>query len=426
VALGLVLIAALAPAAQARWGRPFQFAAPGTLDDLAPQLAFSPSGASAAAFGIEDVDTPGVSQAYLTTRSSHGAVAGPRRIGGASQILALSFVGGAVEMLTGSSPSDQTCCSSAQAVQLSAGGQLARARTIVGGLTGATLGRLLILADGQMLAAVATERGVWVVQSSSGNRFAGQHLISGAGQLPESMTAAWLGGESTAVAWTAGRGPAGASDPRTIYLATGSRNRAPGRARVALTIASGHRIDELGLARRATGATLAWIESWYDGRGDYHSQVRAADIGAHPVVRALSPVSQLASGLTFAAGPGGDQGLSWLSCTTQATCHVDVVVGTGAGSLGAIRALGATDASQSPALSVGPRGRVIVGWIRGGQPMASVGSATSGGFGSPTALSSTLFAADLTVGFGPGREALVAWTQGTLNPSVVGAAYQAP
>ena len=56
--LAVTLLAAAAPALGAGWGKPFQFQKPGTLDALAPQLAFAPGGASAAAFGTLQVDVP--------------------------------------------------------------------------------------------------------------------------------------------------------------------------------------------------------------------------------------------------------------------------------------------------------------------------------------------------------------------------------
>jgi hypothetical protein len=426
VALACAALAVAAPAAQAGWGRPFQFAAPGSLDYLPPQLAFSAAGSAAAAFGVEDVDTPGVSQAYLTSRSPSGVVGRPRTISGAQQILAQAFDGAALQLLTGTSPQGQTCCSTAQAIQLSARGHLGGPRTLVRGLTGATLGRLLTLADGQMLAAVATERGVWVVQSVRANRFGVQHLLTGARQSPESMSAAWLGGESTIVAWTAVTGSAEASGPRSIYVATGTGKSPPRRVRTVLTIASGHRIDELAVARRGASATLAWIESWYDSSGNYHSQVRAADIAAKPLIRAISPADRLASGLTLAADAAGDQGLSWESCTAGAGCTVGATLRGANATFGAGSSLGAIDAAQTPALAIGSNGRVLVGWVRGGQPVAAIGSVSRRRFGGPTVLSASTFALDLTVGFGPGREALAAWNQGTLSPSVIGASYHAP
>ncbi len=423
VAVAVASSGGLPASAQAKWGRPFQFAAPGTLDVLAPQLAFSPVGAAAAAFGIQDVDTPGTSQAYLTLRSAQGAVGQATPVAGASQILALAYDGRALELLTGVSPSDQICCSSAQAVQVGADGRPGPPRTLVGGMTGATLGSLETLAGGQILAAVASERGVWVVQSTKGNRFAGQHLLTGGGQMPESLATAWLGGQRTVVAWTAATGTAGAAAPRHMSYALGSRTSAPRRVHTAVTVAGGHRIDELGLAARAGAATAAWVESWFDKRGDYHSEVRAMDIGPHAMTRTVSPANRLASGLTVAGDQRGDQALTWQSCTSDVSCTVQVAVRDAHGQFGPARSLGPIDPSQPPALSVGSRGQVLVGWTRGGRPTAAIAPAPGRGFGTAVTLSSSPYALDMTVGFGPGRQALAAWTQGTLNPSVIGAAY---
>jgi hypothetical protein len=425
IALAVAVSDGLPAVAQANWGRPFQFAAPGTLDVLAPQVAFSAAGAAAAAFGIQDVDAPGSSRGYLTLRAAGGLVGDARTIEGASQILSLSYDGRALELLTGTAPADQTCCSSAQAIQIGADGAAARPRTLVGGLAGPTLGQLLTLADGQMLAAVATGRGVWVVQSTKGNRFGAQHLLTSGGKMPAALAAAWLGGERTTVAWTAASGTAGAADPRTISYAEGSRTSAPHGVRTAITVAAGHRIDELGVAPRAGGATVAWVESWYDRAGTYHSAVKAADIGAHAVSQELSPANRLASGLMLAGDVPGDQALSWESCTVADVCAAQVAV-RGAGSagsagFGSVRTLGAVDADQPPALAVGSRGQVLAGWIRGGQPFAAAQATAARGWGAAARLSSTVYASDLTVGVGPQGQALAAWTQGTLNPSVVGA-----
>jgi len=56
-----------------------------------------------------------------------------------------------------------------------------------------------------------------------------------------------------------------------------------------------------GEAARTGGATAAWVESWYDKSGGYHSIVRAMDIAPHATVRNLSPANRLASGLSFAS-----------------------------------------------------------------------------------------------------------------------------
>jgi hypothetical protein len=420
--LALLPSAGLPAVAQAKWSAPFQFATPGTLDVIAPVLAISGSGTAAAAFGIEDVDTPGVSQGYVSLRPAHGTPGNPIAVPGSAQILAATYDGGSLELLSGTAANDQTCCSSAQAVQVSAGGAVARARTLVGGLAGATQGRLLTLKNGAMLAAVATERGVWVAQSPESNRFGAQHLLTRGGQMPEALDAAWLGAENTIVAWTAATGVAGQAAPRTISYALGSKTRAPHGVKTAVTVPAGHRLDELAVAARQGGATAAWVESWFDKGNTYHSIVRAMDIAPHAMARDLSPVNRLASGLSFTADVGGDQALAWESCTAQASCQAQVD-GRGAhGSFGPARTLGSIDASQAPAVAVGPHGQALVGWVRGGKPVAATAASAGGRFGGPVSLSSTTFALDLTVAFGPGGAGMAAWTQGTLNPSVVGAA----
>lgn len=291
-------------------------------------------------------------------------------------------------------------------------------------LTGATIGQLLTLGDGRMLAAVATERGVWATQSGRSGRFAAKVRLTAANQAPEAVTAAWLGGDSSVVAWTAASGPAGSADPRTIFYSSGTAKSGPRRAHSLLTAALGHRIDELSVARRGSVATAAWVESWYDRRGGYHSQIKAADFGSRPLIRALSPANGLADGLSFAADAAGAQGLAWRSCTSAGTCTVHVAARGPNGRFGNGISLGAIDATQTPALAVGPDGEVIVGWVRAGHPVAAVGSASSGRFSTVHVLSASTYALDVTVGYGPRRDALVAWTQGTLNPSVVAVDYR--
>jgi hypothetical protein len=421
VAWALLAAALLSPgaaSARAGWGKPFELTKPGSLDYLGPLLAFSPQGAAAATFQVADVDRPGSAQAYVVTRSAAGKVGQPHAIAGATQVLSPAYDGRALDLLVGSSPGNQDCCSSAGTVRASPSGVTTQVHTLVGGLSGATQGQLVALAGGQMMAAVATERGVWVAQSARGGRFGAQHIVSDKGQEPVSMSAAWLGGHTSIVAWTAGTGVIGATTPHSIFYALGSRTRAPHRARVALTVAAGHRIDELAVARHGNGATLGWIESWFDRKGTYHSRAAAADLAAHPRTRALSPDNRLASGLTFDSDAGGDEALAWQSCVTADECTVQVAGRPAKGLFRSTQTLGAIDPYQAPSLTLSPRGRVLVGWVRGGHPVASVG------FGSPSVLSSTTFATASTVVFGPKSEALAAWTQGTLNPSVVAAAYR--
>ncbi len=78
-----------------------------------------------------------------------------------------------------------------------------------------------------------------------------------------------------------------------------SKAGGPSATRVLRSVPDGHRIDELDVARRGSSATAAWAESWYDARGDFHSQIRVADLGSHPSARSLSAVDGQASGTQF-------------------------------------------------------------------------------------------------------------------------------
>jgi hypothetical protein len=274
---------------------------------------------------------------------------------------------------------------------------------------------------------VATERGVWVVQAGHGDHFGAQHRLSSAKQIPQAMAAAGLGGQSTIVTWTAARGPTGAANPRTIYYARGSRSGPPRKARTLLTVPGGHRIEELGTARRGSGATVAWVESWNDRRGNFHSVVRAADVASHPRIRTVSAANQTAAGLDIGAGSGGDQAISFTVCRGNGSCSVSAAVRGPHATFSSSRGFGLLDPGQIPAAAVGPRGQVIVAWIRSGRPVAAVGSARSRRFGATRTLSTRAqFSADLVLAFGPGRQALAAWSQGTLNPSLVAVPYTAP
>jgi hypothetical protein len=414
---GCLGLTASAASAKPGWGKPFELTKPGSLDYTGPQLAYSAHGLSAATFSVGDVDTPGAAQAYLVGRSAGGKVGKPRAVSGAREVLSLAYDSRPLKLLVGSSPQGQDCCSTAEAVSVSPTGGLGKPQALVGGLTGHTQGQLLALAGGQMMAAVATERGVWVTQSFRAGRFGSPHLVSDKGQEPIAMSAAWLGGGASIVAWTAGTGVIGATTPRSIFDATGTRKQAPHHARVAITVPSGHRIDELAVARHGTGETLAWIESWYDAKGTYHSRVEASDLDHQAKSRALSPDDRLASGLTFASDADGDEGLAWESCTTFDSCSVQASGRPAKGSFGQTKTLGPIDAYQSPALTISSQGQIVIAWVRGGHPVASAG------FGAPAVLSSTTFATEPAVDFGPRNEAMAAWIQGTLNPSVVAAAY---
>jgi hypothetical protein len=429
-ALILVLAAvsvALAPAAQAGWGPRFQLAAPGGLDTIPAQLDFSAAGAVAAAFGVTNLDNPAVSNAFVTVRSPGGAVGKPLHVPGAQQILSLTFDGSSIELLIGTSPAGLTCCSSAHVVQLTNRGRFTGARTLVSGLVGDSLGQLVTLAGGPVLAAVASGNGVWAAQSASGTRFAAAHRLTAAQALPESLSATSLGADKSIVAWTAASAPRALAG--SIFIATGTKTSAPRRARVALTVPAGHRIDQLGLAATASIPAVTWIESWFDRQGAYHAEARVADLTGRPLVRTLSRANQVVSGLAFAADPVGDQAVAWKVCPTLRSCTLQAALRRRGASYAAPASLGPIDPSQTPALAVGPSGEALLGWVRLGHPVVAVSPAVaaashrSARFGAPRVLSATTYAADLTLAAGPAQKAIAVWTQGTLAPSVVGDAY---
>lgn len=369
------------------------------------------------------MDSPELSNASVTLRSPGGAVDSPRRVPGAQQVLGLTFDGPALELLTATSPADLACCSQAAAVRVSPSGAFGRPHTLVSKLDGSSLGQLLTLADGQMVAAIASTNGVWAAQSVSGNRFAGVHRLTVASDLPEALAATGLGGEKSIIAWTTGSGVPGEASPRSIYGAFGSRSSPPRRSRDLLTLPATRRIDELAVAARGSMPTLGWIQSWFDNHGNYHAQVEAADISSRPRIRALSPAGQIASGLTFAGDARGDQALAWSICASDGSCTLHVSVRGAQGIFSPSVSLGSIDPAQTSSVSVAGDGEALVGWVRFGHPVAAVSQPASPRFGPIAVLSQTTYALDLAVSFGPKQEGLAAWTQGTLAPSVVAAAY---
>jgi hypothetical protein len=411
----------LAPAhARAAWSAPIDLVAPGSRDYLPAQLTWSPTGRLAAALTIEDVDAPGSAQAYLATLAPGGNVAAPQQITGAQQTLALAEDGQALELLTGTSRPGLDCCSSVQAGTISAAGVQGSGQTLLGGLTGATLARLVPLAGGGLVAAVAGEGGVWVSQTGAGGRFRGTRRLTGNGQAPVALATAALGGRNSLVAWSAATGPAGYADPRSIFYALGTRRSPPRRVHTLLRVPAGNRVDELSVARRGTAATAAWVAADYDARGNYHSELKAADFGRRRarVVRISSPRTT-ASGLAFAADSAGDQAIAFKTCTVGGGCTVHMATRARRRDFVPQQSLGAIDASQTPAVAVGSRGQTFVTWTRGGRPMVAQGAAGQRRFGAARPLSSTVYAFDATVAAGPRGQAAVAWTQGTLNPSLV-------
>jgi hypothetical protein len=421
-ALALAATLLLAPAAAAAgWGRPFQLAQPVALDVTGARIAFAPTGASTLSYTVENADAPETAQAFAVGRSAGGRVSRPQQVRGVQQILDLAYDGQSLELLAGTSERGQACCSTAEALG-STRGRFGSPRKLITGLAGPTQGRLVTLPD-RLVAAVATERGVWVSQSSGADHFGSARRLTSTTTLPESLDATDLPGGRSVFVWTARPNPLSLG-PTQIFLTTGSQKAAPGVPRAAITVPSDHRIDELAVARDSSWPTIVWTESWFDASGAYHSQVFYADIRGKASARPLSSPAELAAGVSFAGDARGDQALSWKGCTVLGSCSVRAVLRPARGRFGAVAQLPAVDASQTPAASVSPSGLSVLVWVQQGHVIATDAGRGAHGFARPQLVSATNYAADIVLAFAPSNKAIASWTQGTLDESLMGASFR--
>jgi hypothetical protein len=404
--------------AAAAWGPAIALAAPQSRDVVPTQVAFASGGEAAVGFGEQDPENAADSSAFVALRSPAGRFATARQVPHAQQVLGLAFARSTLELLAGSAPGGRACCATVRAVgspSFSAG------RTLVSGLTGITDGQLASLRNGALLAAIATDRGVWVAQSGIDGRFHGRAGALSFAGAPTDLAVAPLGSGGGAVAWTtaAGRGETWA---RRIVVASGSSSHAPSRPRAIVSVPQGHSIDELALAPGSRTATLAWVESWYDAVGRFRSVVRIRDLGRDARTLTLSSEFELAAGITFAGSRAGGQVLSWESCSGTGACFTTAALRDAGHSFGQPQDLGAVDPSEAPAAAIESDGTALVAWTSGGRVLA-VTDSRSGAFNARTTVSTTTDGANLTVAAGPHREALAAWTEGAAAPAVRVAAY---
>jgi hypothetical protein len=391
-------------------------------DVIPAEIAFSSAGTVAVGYGSENADATQTASAFVSGGSSARSFSPPHRLPAAQQVLSLAFDGPHLDFLLGASASGQSCCGSVAAVSASTQ-SLAGRHTVVSGLAGATSGQLVVL-PGRLLSVVGTERGVWAAQSGANGRFAPTRRLTRTGMLPESVDATSLSGGHSVVVWTAKSGLYVAG-PRTIYLARGSLATGPSSSRSAITVPIGHVIDELAVVSHGSVPTVAWIESWFDTLGLYHSQAYVADLTARPAAKSVSPPAELASGLGFAADAHGAQVIAFRSCDASGTCAARAALRKAGGRFGRLARVGTVDASQAPSAAEGPAGQALVAWIDQGHILAAVAKPGAGRFGATRTVSSTGFGADLTTAFAPSGDALAVWTQGTLSESVIAAVYRA-
>jgi hypothetical protein len=425
--LSASLLTALATpaAATAAWGNPFRLTQSYSTDLAPVVVSMSARGDAAAAFSTQNQDNPAGSRPVVAIRASGGAVSPPFEVPGAQLVLDLAYDRSGLRLLTGTSESGQPCCSTVQVRSLLPSGQFGRAATVVGKLAGATVGSLTPLPSGRLLAAVATDHGVWAAQASPGGGFGPIHRLTAAAAMPWTMASTADASGNTAVAWTETTGQQGEIAPGTIYVATGSERAAPAHSRPAFTLAAGHAVDDVELGPLAQGVTTAWIESWFDQGGTYHTQTVVADLRGGRR-RAFMVAGETGSGLVLAGDARGDQVLAWRSCRPSGSCTVRAAVRPVGGWFGPSQVLGAVDPGQAPAASVASSGDALVGWISSGHVLAAERRPGARGLGAPRTVSSTSYASGLALAAGASRNAIAAWTQGTFAPDVVGAVFRGP
>jgi hypothetical protein len=420
--VAVLAAAALPSAAQAGWGRTLRLDGPQPRDILPAQIGFSAAGAAAIAFGVENVDDPVSSTAFAAVRAPSGHVGRARRIPGAREPLAVTYDGSRLALLTGTAPRHSVCCATAQVVVAAGAGHRAQRATLVRGLTGDTEGQLLAIAHGGLMAALSTQRGVWVAQAAAGRLLPSATRLASDG-APQDLVAAPLAAGGAAIAWSTDLG-GGEIAPRRIEIALGSPTRPPHDQHVAVVVPAGHSVDELALAAGTPDPTLAWVESWFDPRGDYHSRVEVAPARSGAREHAVSPADELASELSFAAGPSGRQVLAWVGCRSAGKCVARAASRPRAAApFGRAQRLGAADGAQGTGAAVSDRGQALVGWIDDGNVTVSTRAPTAKPFSRARAISRSGTDADVMIAFGPGRVALAAWTQGTLAASLFARPY---
>ena len=419
----LLAVGAVAPAAASAAGgfsSPFTISQPVANDLIGVQLAFASGNEVAAAFGIDNEDSSETSTGLLSLQPAGGRFGAPRTIADAQQVLALAYGAGQLELLTGNSPAGDPCCSAVLAAPVR-GTHVGNRHTLLDGLSGTT-DAVLLGVQNRLVAALATEHGVWAAQTDSQGHWGPTHSLNIHRSWPQQLAATTLADDRTIVVWTA-LASQFAPGPTSIYLAAGNPGGAPSHAHVTLAVPAGHTIDELQVAAHNDNPTVAWIESWYDATGAFHSQAYAEDLSGARREQALSSPSQLASGLALASGATGAEAVAFRTCATDGTCVLHAALRR-TRDFGPFSTLGPIDPTQTPLVAVGSTGGAAIGWINAGSPVAATAAPGAASFGPSVTVSGTAYASNLALAFNQsGSGGLIAWTQGTFNQSIVGARF---
>jgi hypothetical protein len=402
------------------WSRPARAAGPEQQPIVGPQLEFSAAGGAAIAFAVQNEQLPAQSRAFTAVGKPPGRWRS-QAVRGAQVVLGAAFSRSRrLWLLTGTAPSPRACCAT-----VSIGGSSGSAQALVTGLTGTTDGRLVALPGGELMAAIATQRGLWVAQSDRRGTFApGSVSQLQFDDAPADLDATALPSGCGAIAWSVA-GPSGESEAHRILYAVGSPGSAPAHPHVAVSVGSGNSVDQLAIASSKRGATVAWVQSSFSALGAFRSVVMAHDLRGSAVVQ-VSASGVLASDLAFAGDGAGDQVLAWDACSATGTCSVQASARPAGGRFGPAERLGAGDPIEAPTAAISAHGDVLVGWIRRGDVLTSARGLRARRFGPARTVAAAGDDNGVSVGFAPNGAALAVWMQGTVGPSLMTAWAASP
>ena len=144
VALAAALIAG--PAGAAAWSPALRLAGPAELDVTPLQVAFGPGGQAAVGFGFVDPDRPGGATASVALIPAAGKPARARRVPHARQVLDLAYLGGRLQILSGTSGGGLPCCTQIQTLAMGTRG-FSAPHSLIRGLAGVSTGPAARLRD---------------------------------------------------------------------------------------------------------------------------------------------------------------------------------------------------------------------------------------------------------------------------------------
>jgi hypothetical protein len=422
--LAVLAVASLPAQANARaWSKPVRLAAPvAGLSPLGPQAAEAPNGQAAVAFGLVRPDAPTAGQASLALLTPSGHPAKPLKLPTRHEVLDVGYIGGTLEILTGSSPARQPCCTSVELLALGPHG-LTTPHRLLRGVSGFGTGRIVPAGRGTLVA-YANPSGLWVTQAKTGERFGPAHRLSTSATLPVGLGAVGAQGH-TLVAWlTGGDQSVNRTPPSTVMSASGSGAHIPTAPEVRLTLAAGHAGSEFTLLHGAARSMAAWVEDYFDTAGTYHSGVVAADLAASPHPRVFSQGGDSLAGLAGGSDATGDQVLVWKACDLQPVCSVVAVSRQAHARFGPPVTLGTIDPAADPAVAVGRGGQAVVGWVQHGHVMVTARAGATRRFASPKRLAGPGTATGLTLAAAPDGRVAAAWSESAATTSFLASVWR--